>query len=827
MNNHLSDIYNDPKDVTNYFWKLLGTIKTDISVENYYFVLLLMADISEYRNIESCINDNVLDVPENELHYRLRDSFNNSELGFIYREFDDVIKNISPIKLKHILASLFELDYSKFSVTEIFDLLLEKIVNAQGKISGEMLQPKEITLFVLSLLESKLYFTLYNPFAGLGSYGVYHNSQPSYYGQELNKRTWAIGRLRLWLQDEQWDLFYDHDDSFKNWLTYPIHDDDHDKFEAVVSTPPFNLTTNIALPSGRNDKVSVEKFIIEHGLISLKPKGSLILVIPTAFLYRPGKDKSLRERLVDDGLIESIILLPSGLFRNSGMPVCVFVINQSKVTSGYVKMVDASSFYRIADSRNKKLDLERLSNLVKSPVENEYQILVPENEIIDADYNLNVPRYFLKEYPGKQLSSIINPLRGERVQEGQKGRFVRIKDLKDDKLNHLLDIENVEVKELPRHVRKIEEPSLLLSMRWKTLKPTYFKYSGTPIYISNDIIALTIDQSKTDPRYLINVLQGENTSKQADAFRQGGVIPVIRKEDLLSIKVELPPIEEQSQIIAQVQKEVVIEEQKKLKSLIDEYAVDVSDENSFLRHQIAGSLKSVRKSFEAIKNIVQNQIQNNLEGVLDLKTNPNSKLSFGKYLEIIDRDLTSVHNSIRRTGKELEIVEFNPVEIDIVKFISEYCNELNENKTYQIKFDSGVEDFEEAQLTKATILGDSEMLRKMLDNIVENAEKHGFKNSTSIKNIIDVQMMFDFNDMVVQVDFSNTGEPLEDISHEDMIRKGGRAGLNGGDGYGMWFVNKIMKKHSGKFTFTDETGPEGLHGELVTTMELEFPIRAE
>jgi type I restriction enzyme M protein len=33
-----------------------------------------------------------------------------------------------------------------------------------------------------------------------------------------------------------------------------------------------------------------------------------------------------------------------------------------------------------------------------------------------------------------------------------------------------------------------------------------------------------------------------------------------------------------------------------------------------------------------------------------------------------------------------------------------------------------------------------------------------------------------------------------------------------------------MKLHKGSFTFTDETGPDGIEDEYVTTMELTFPI---
>ena len=84
--------------------------------------------------------------------------------------------------------------------------------------------------------------------------------------------------------------------------------------------------------------------------------------------------------------------------------------------------------------------------------------------------------------------------------------------------------------------------------------------------------------------------------------------------------------------------------------------------------------------------------------------------------------------------------------------------------------------------------------------------------------------------MEIQIDFSNTGNPLpENYSHEAFTRKGSKSGSNAGDGFGGWYMNEIMKKHNGTFGFTDETGPEGFYGmhgsEEVTTIELTFPIK--
>src|SRR5690606_24058650 len=135
------------------------------------------------------------------------------------------------------------------------------------------------------------------------------------------------------------------------------------------------------------------------------------------------------------------------------------------------------------------------------------------------------------------------------------------------------------------------------------------------------------------------------------------------------------------------------------------------------------------------------------------------------------------------------------------------------------------EALKEAKIKEIFINGDKSLLQKMFDNIVENAEKHAFNNEISIKNRIQIELLYDFDNLEVQLDFGNSGKPLpEGYSWESFTRKGSKSGLNGGDGFGGWFINEVMKKHGGRFGFTDERGPEGIEGDIITSIELTFPI---
>ena len=53
--------------------------------------------------------------------------------------------------------------------------------------------------------------------------------------------------------------------------------------------------------------------------------------MPHGVLFRGGKEKLIREFLIQDDLIEAIISLPPGLFYGTGIPACVLVVNKREM----------------------------------------------------------------------------------------------------------------------------------------------------------------------------------------------------------------------------------------------------------------------------------------------------------------------------------------------------------------------------------------------------------------------------------------------------------------------------------------------------------------
>ncbi len=138
---------------------------------------------------------------------------------------------------------------------------------------------------------------------------------------------------------------------------------------------------------------------VQHMLASLKSDGLMATVMPHGVLFRGGKEKLIREILINDDVIEAIISLPPGLFYGTGIPACVIVANKSKpeTMKGKILFINADREYAEGKAQNKLRpeDIEKIEFVFSHKREiPKYSRIVKAEEIIEThDYNLNIRRY--------------------------------------------------------------------------------------------------------------------------------------------------------------------------------------------------------------------------------------------------------------------------------------------------------------------------------------------------------------------------------------------------------------------------------------------------
>ena len=179
------------------------------------------------------------------------------------------------------------------------------------------------------------------------------------------------------------------------------------KFDRVLANPPFSqnysrahmrFTSRFREWCPETGK-KADLMFVQHMLASLKAEGHMATVMPHGVLFRGGKEKLIRELLIEDDVIEAIVSLPPGLFYGTGIPACVLVCSQRKPDAlrGKVLFINADREYAEGKSQNRLRpeDVEKIDFVFTHKREiPKYSRLVDKAEIVEVhDCNLNIRRY--------------------------------------------------------------------------------------------------------------------------------------------------------------------------------------------------------------------------------------------------------------------------------------------------------------------------------------------------------------------------------------------------------------------------------------------------
>jgi len=803
--------YNSDKiveNITNEIWHIYNSLRGGLNTNDFDVVLLLLSAYKDGLIVQT--THNYYHNIKNTIVERMSSSSKYQSIISVYEPTLDAI----PSNLIEILVNeLLRFDQEKLNecFPEIFDDLLYKFSKAQGRISGEFIQPIQLTRFILGLADLRTESKIFNPFAGLASFGVYLDKRENYFGQELNKKTWALATLRLLAHNKLINKRFDCDNSIFNWPA------PNQKFDLVVAHPPFNMRLNKPYGDINPNIKTAEQFLIQKGLELLSATGKLIIILPLGFLFRGGYDFQLRKKLVQLDVLDMIISLPGGLLANTGIPFVILQLNKNKKESGLVRFVDARDFVEVKSAKDKVLNDYELNELLQGNNKKSDAIRFITNEqIVANDYNLSVPRYFKNDLIFAEneklvkLNEIIKPFRGQGGNLSETGKIIRIRDLKDDNVDFFLDDEAVEESDLNRNnFYQIDQSCLLLAIRWKTLKPTYFEFKGNPIFKTQDIFSAKVDESRVNIAYLINELKSEYVQKQLDSYRLGAVIPFIRQEDLLEIIIKLPSLEEQkakvSGIIELSARFKQLEREKN--NLLSNIKKEETESSTSLSHILGKPLLSIGSSLE----IIQDTLSREFPNWKDIMISESREFKMSDAFDSISKNVKYIQELTDKNTSLMSVSSFNLFEVNFLKFISDFVkNERKSlNNNIELKLDIN-EDIK--QMTKQILIyGNEQKLKIVLINLIDNAKNHAFINK-EINNEINIEILpfignekeasylnydIDNKKSYIEVKVSNTGKPFpKDFTLDDYIRKNFAVGNTRNRGLGGYEVNEIIKTHN-------------------------------
>lgn len=804
-------------------WNSANLLRGSISITDFHFILYLLT----LRRIN--LLDKVSTAEPEDIKNKINSLVSKNQLGDpnllqeLHEYFEQIMYDISDDVI-YKLVELFQEFNQKIldeHFPEIFDDFLFRLNESLGKFGGESLLPKEVSRFIMNLAELPNYSSVYNPFAGLASFGVLLNDTSSYFGQEKNQTTWALGMLRIMACEKENNSHFVCDDSLENWgyeSTLMAEVGENSKFDLVVANPPFGFR----LPNVTEGKFgtikTAEHFFIEKGIDELNPQGKLIAVVSLGLLFRAGAEQNLRQYVIENDLIEAVISLPGGLLPHTMIPFGIIVLNKSKENKGVACFINGNEFVK-GPRNNKILDDKGLLENIKNK-DFQYIRSISNEEIIRNDFNLSVPRYFKNVFDGVYLRDLIKPIRGQKTYEIPFGTVVKIKDLRDDKFNYKFDPNlNQQIQALTTE-QVISQSCLLISSVGENIKPTYFNYISEPIYVSSNIFAFYIDEEKIDIDYLINELYADSSIEQLNSFQIGTGIPKLRKDDFLSILIEFPSLEEQKAKVKGLKEEHIKNKESQL--ILERELLGLKDdafrEFASIKHTFRQYLNSLKSNVAGTRKFILNNTDQNIT-INSIYSN-NINRTLGEHLISLEGTIDSM--SMLLTSADEQIVTSRPIEVDLIELIKEAQSRFTNNEIFHFEnLHIDLESFSQdgdGQIAPIIQI-DPEDFYRIFSNIISNAVDHGFKNKVG-NNLIRTSLSFDAENLYCILEVSNNGKKMApSFTVKHLTTRGEKTTDSTGAGIGGADIKSILDKYQGTVTLKNEN-----ESTFPVTYEIGLPI---
>ena len=295
-----------------------------------------------------------------------------------------------------------------------YEYLIKYFADSAGKKGGEFYTPAEVVRLLVQLTKPTAGNEIYDPTVGSGGFLIqahqYVEEQGedpnnlALYGQDSNGTTWSICNINMILHNIT-RFTLENGDTLED--PQILQNGQVRKFDRVLANPPFSQNYNRANMKFTNrfrewcpeTGKKADLMFVQHMLASLKGDGHMATIMPHGVLFRGGKEKLIRELLINDDVIEAVISLPPGLFYGTSIPACVLIFNKNKPDElrDKVLFINADREYAEGKNQNKLRpeDVEKIDFVFSNKREiPKYSCLVEMSEIVDKhDYNLNIRRY--------------------------------------------------------------------------------------------------------------------------------------------------------------------------------------------------------------------------------------------------------------------------------------------------------------------------------------------------------------------------------------------------------------------------------------------------
>ena len=322
------------------------------------------------------------------------------------------------LRLAAVLTRVGEMDFGDFEGSQIdlfgdaYEFLISNYAANAGKSGGEFFTPTHVSQLIAQLAMHKQTRVnkIYDPAAGSGSLLLQakkhfdaHIIENGFFGQEINQTTYNLARMNMFLHNINYDKF---NIQLGNTLTDPHFLGDK-PFDAIVSNPPYSIkwkgsddptliNDDRFAPAGVLAPKSKADFaFVLHALSYLSAKGRAAIVCFPGIFYRGGAEQKIRQYLIDNNYVETVISLAPNLFFGTTIAVTILVLSKHKPDTR-TQFIDASGLFKKETNNNVLTDAHIVEIMqVFDTKENvpHFAASVDLTTVAEKDYNLSVNTY--------------------------------------------------------------------------------------------------------------------------------------------------------------------------------------------------------------------------------------------------------------------------------------------------------------------------------------------------------------------------------------------------------------------------------------------------
>ena len=377
------------------------------------------------ENDEGITGDELINFVNNQLFPKLKDLpvTADNRLGVIIRSIFDGTNNYmkSGTTFRQAINKLNEIDFNSSKEHHVFNMIYEDILSglAAKKDTGEFYTPRAVTQFIVDMVNPILGEKVTDIACGTAGFLVctiehLKNQvkniadrkvlQETITGTELKPLPYMLSVINLITHDIEVPQISNGDSLSREYTSIK----QKDRVDVIVANPPFGSTVADGIetnfPLNFRTKESADLFLILF-IHLLKDGGRAGIVLPDGSLTGDGVKQRIRQKLLEDCNVHTIVRLPQSVFAPYATVNTNLIFFEKGKTTKEIwyyehNLPDGQKAY----SKTKPIRIEEFYSVKEwwnNRTESEVAWKVPIQNIIDRNYDLDIKN------PNKKVEEVV------------------------------------------------------------------------------------------------------------------------------------------------------------------------------------------------------------------------------------------------------------------------------------------------------------------------------------------------------------------------------------------------------------------------------------